>query len=352
MIVVTHEMGFAREVGDTVVFMDGGVVVESGDPTAVLTDPQHERTTVVPVQGALTGGAPSPDRPARWSVDQRRASRWARSEARRSASAALTGAPQRRPERERIDQAAARPSAGSAAARSSGPACARRSTFPFDISAALVSRRTSPDVAARIPVAAGGPDRTRCCTSRRPRAPRRPPGRPPRRWPGPGPARPRGWRRPPPTRASCRAPTALWIDRVCREASASTPARRRRRPGWSTDLAGHPVEQLRRCGAYPLPASVRIRPRPPAPPPARWRRTPPPVGRPTSGSPLRPEQRGEGLGAEARPGPGPGATPGAWSRPRRLSRCSRGSGPCRESADRPAVSAGRPGTGAGTHHPM
>ena len=33
MIVVTHEMGFAREVGDTVVFMDGGVVVESGDPT-------------------------------------------------------------------------------------------------------------------------------------------------------------------------------------------------------------------------------------------------------------------------------------------------------------------------------
>ena len=44
MIVVTHEMGFAREVGDTVVFMDGGVVVEQGDPTQVLTDPQHERT--------------------------------------------------------------------------------------------------------------------------------------------------------------------------------------------------------------------------------------------------------------------------------------------------------------------
>jgi polar amino acid transport system ATP-binding protein len=44
MIVVTHEMGFAREVGDTVVFMDGGVVVESGDPQVVLTDPQHERT--------------------------------------------------------------------------------------------------------------------------------------------------------------------------------------------------------------------------------------------------------------------------------------------------------------------
>jgi polar amino acid transport system ATP-binding protein len=44
MIVVTHEMGFAREVGDTVVFMDGGVVVEHGDPTEVLTNPQHERT--------------------------------------------------------------------------------------------------------------------------------------------------------------------------------------------------------------------------------------------------------------------------------------------------------------------
>jgi polar amino acid transport system ATP-binding protein len=44
MIVVTHEMGFAREVGDTVVFMDGGVVVEQGEPRQVLTDPQHERT--------------------------------------------------------------------------------------------------------------------------------------------------------------------------------------------------------------------------------------------------------------------------------------------------------------------
>jgi polar amino acid transport system ATP-binding protein len=44
MIVVTHEMGFAREVGDSLVFMDGGVVVESGNPRQVLTDPQHERT--------------------------------------------------------------------------------------------------------------------------------------------------------------------------------------------------------------------------------------------------------------------------------------------------------------------
>ena len=46
MIVVTHEMGFAREVGDTVVFMDGGVVVESGPPDTVLSAPQHERTRV------------------------------------------------------------------------------------------------------------------------------------------------------------------------------------------------------------------------------------------------------------------------------------------------------------------
>jgi polar amino acid transport system ATP-binding protein len=44
MIVVTHEIGFAREVADTVVFMDGGVVVESGRPTDVLANPRHERT--------------------------------------------------------------------------------------------------------------------------------------------------------------------------------------------------------------------------------------------------------------------------------------------------------------------
>jgi polar amino acid transport system ATP-binding protein len=44
MIVVTHEIGFAREVADTVVFMDGGVVVEAGPPDAVLGNPKHERT--------------------------------------------------------------------------------------------------------------------------------------------------------------------------------------------------------------------------------------------------------------------------------------------------------------------
>jgi len=44
MIVVTHEIGFAREVCDRVVFMDGGVIVEQGSPAAVLTNPQHART--------------------------------------------------------------------------------------------------------------------------------------------------------------------------------------------------------------------------------------------------------------------------------------------------------------------
>jgi len=44
MIVVTHEMGFAREVADSLVFMDDGVVVESGIPADVISNPQHKRT--------------------------------------------------------------------------------------------------------------------------------------------------------------------------------------------------------------------------------------------------------------------------------------------------------------------
>ncbi|UXA20772.1 amino acid ABC transporter ATP-binding protein [Mycobacterium sp. SMC-4] len=44
MIVVTHEMGFAREVADELVFMDAGVVVERGSPREMMADPQHERT--------------------------------------------------------------------------------------------------------------------------------------------------------------------------------------------------------------------------------------------------------------------------------------------------------------------
>ncbi len=44
MVVVTHEMGFARQVADRVVFMDGGVVVEIGTPAQIFDHPQHERT--------------------------------------------------------------------------------------------------------------------------------------------------------------------------------------------------------------------------------------------------------------------------------------------------------------------
>jgi len=44
MIVVTHEMGFAREVGDELVFMDDGFIVEAGKPRDVISNPQHERT--------------------------------------------------------------------------------------------------------------------------------------------------------------------------------------------------------------------------------------------------------------------------------------------------------------------
>jgi polar amino acid transport system ATP-binding protein len=44
MLVVTHEIGFAKEVGDQVVFMDGGVIVEQGKPAEVLENPREERT--------------------------------------------------------------------------------------------------------------------------------------------------------------------------------------------------------------------------------------------------------------------------------------------------------------------
>ena len=44
MLVVTHEMGFAREVSDTSVFIDRGVVVEAGDPYEVIADPREMRT--------------------------------------------------------------------------------------------------------------------------------------------------------------------------------------------------------------------------------------------------------------------------------------------------------------------
>ena len=44
MIVVTHEIGFAREVADTVVFMDDGRIVEAGAPTAIIDNPTNSRT--------------------------------------------------------------------------------------------------------------------------------------------------------------------------------------------------------------------------------------------------------------------------------------------------------------------
>jgi polar amino acid transport system ATP-binding protein len=44
MVIVTHEIGFAREVGDTAAFMDAGVIVERGEPRQVFAHPRHERT--------------------------------------------------------------------------------------------------------------------------------------------------------------------------------------------------------------------------------------------------------------------------------------------------------------------
>ncbi|RPA58656.1 amino acid ABC transporter ATP-binding protein [Aerococcus agrisoli] len=44
MVVVTHEMGFAREVADRVIFMDGGYIVEEGNPEEIFSNPQHNRT--------------------------------------------------------------------------------------------------------------------------------------------------------------------------------------------------------------------------------------------------------------------------------------------------------------------
>ncbi len=44
MVIVTHEMAFARDVADRVIFMDGGVIVEQGDPQQVFENPQQERT--------------------------------------------------------------------------------------------------------------------------------------------------------------------------------------------------------------------------------------------------------------------------------------------------------------------
>ena len=55
MIVVTHEMSFAREVADRVVFMDDGVIVEEGAAEQVIGSPAHERTRTVPRARARPG---------------------------------------------------------------------------------------------------------------------------------------------------------------------------------------------------------------------------------------------------------------------------------------------------------
>ena len=44
LIIVTHEMGFARDVADQVIFMDAGSIIETGPPRVIFSDPQHERT--------------------------------------------------------------------------------------------------------------------------------------------------------------------------------------------------------------------------------------------------------------------------------------------------------------------
>ena len=44
MVIVTHEMSFARDVADKIIFMDGGVIVEQGPSEQVINNPQHERT--------------------------------------------------------------------------------------------------------------------------------------------------------------------------------------------------------------------------------------------------------------------------------------------------------------------
>ena len=66
LVIVTHEISFARSVADTVVFMDRGVIVEQGPPSAVIDHPTHDRTRSF-LQRVLTGEeepSPPPDTPA------------------------------------------------------------------------------------------------------------------------------------------------------------------------------------------------------------------------------------------------------------------------------------------------
>ena len=57
MIVVTHEMGFARVAADRVVMMDDGQIIEEGTPEQLFDAPEHERTQAVPLQDPLTRAA-------------------------------------------------------------------------------------------------------------------------------------------------------------------------------------------------------------------------------------------------------------------------------------------------------
>ncbi|GAA3148854.1 amino acid ABC transporter ATP-binding protein [Streptomyces echinatus] len=59
LVIVTHEIGFAREVADRVVFIDAGRIVEQGPPAQVLDNPRHERTRGLPRQGPLTSPRPA-----------------------------------------------------------------------------------------------------------------------------------------------------------------------------------------------------------------------------------------------------------------------------------------------------
>ena len=53
MVVVTHEMGFAREVSNRVLFLDGGVIAEEGTPDQIFNHPQTERLQIVPGKGPV-----------------------------------------------------------------------------------------------------------------------------------------------------------------------------------------------------------------------------------------------------------------------------------------------------------
>ena len=57
MVIVTHEMGFAKEAANRVFFMDQGYIMEQGTPQQIFEDPQNERTKSFLEQSALTGGS-------------------------------------------------------------------------------------------------------------------------------------------------------------------------------------------------------------------------------------------------------------------------------------------------------